>query len=247
MTDTAGDGTTDTAAAPGAAGASDAAVSAVADAPGANTADAAKPDRRVLSLVALGAIAGGVAAWLSSGREWTHGVAGHLPNVLAVTAKGGDLSGAVTTLGLTAVAGALVLFATRGVARQILGLLLLAVGAGLAVEAALAPGHAARALADEAAAKGIKGAVAGVSTNSWWVLALVGGTVVAVTGLVTLWKGRNWPGMSSRYEKAARAEAVAKSAAASPKGLWDALDRGEDPTGEDPAGDDAPAEQASGR
>lgn len=241
MTDTAGDGTADTAVAgTGAAGSAETAATAPA-----------RPDRRVLSLVALGAIAGGVAAWLASGRAWSHGVAGHLPNVLALTARGSDLSGAVTTLGLTAVAGALVLFATRGVARQALGLLLAAVGVGLAVVAATAPGHAAKALADEAATKGIRGAVAGVSTNSWWILALAGGVVVAVMGLVTLGKGRDWPGMSSRYEKAARAEAVARSAAESPKGLWDALDRGEDPTGEDAAEDEVavgePAAEASER
>lgn len=225
MTDTAGDGV--------------AAVAAQAGALDTGTAEApAKPSRRVLSLVALTAIVGGVAGWLAGGREWSHGVAGHAPNVLAVAAKGADLSGAVTTLGLTAVAGALVLFATRGTTRQAVGLLLVAVGAGLAVQAWLAPGHAATTLAAKASTKGISGAVAGVSTNSWWILALVGGVVVAAAGAVTLLRGRDWPGMSTRYEKAARAEAVARTEAASPKGLWDALDRGEDPTGEASAAED---------
>jgi uncharacterized membrane protein (TIGR02234 family) len=222
MADTAGNGAAD------ATGTAEAAI-----APDTVAAAPARPDRRMLSLVALVAIVGGLVAWLAAGREWSHGVAGHAPNVLAVTAKGSDLSGAVTTLGPASAAAALVLFATRGAARQVLGLLLAAGGVGIGVASVLARGHAARTLADKATAKGIGGAVGGVATNSWWILAVAGGVVVAAAGVVTLLKGRDWPGMSSRYEKAERAKAVAASAAASPKGLWDALDRGEDPTGDD--------------
>lgn len=58
-------------------------------------------------------------------------------------------------------------------------------------------------------------------------MALAGGLLLAVAGLLTLRYGRSWPAMGSRYEAPTR-KAPAKSD--TPADLWKALDRGEDPT-----------------
>ena len=61
--------------------------------------------------------------------------------------------------------------------------------------------------------------------GSW--LTLVGGLLLAMSGLLVTLRGRRWAALSSTYEApAARAEAPP----ATDKGAWDALDRGEDPT-----------------
>jgi hypothetical protein len=48
-------------------------------------------------------------------------------------------------------------------------------------------------------------------------LTALGALVVVDAGVLTILRGRSWPGLSARYER-------------TPSGMWDALDRGEDPT-----------------
>jgi uncharacterized membrane protein (TIGR02234 family) len=63
---------------------------------------------------------------------------------------------------------------------------------------------------------------------------MFGGLVLLAAGALTVVRGRHWPGMSSRYEtpaaRASRETASVREQSTTPKGLWDALDRGEDPT-----------------
>jgi hypothetical protein len=61
----------------------------------------------------------------------------------------------------------------------------------------------------------------GVTTPSW--PATAGGLLVVVGGGWVVWRGPRWTRMSARYD---RQTAVTDS----PHALWDALDRGEDPT-----------------
>lgn len=197
----------------------------------------ARPDRRVLTVTALAAVAGGLLAWIVAGRSWSHGAAGDSMVRLQVTATGNDLSGGVTALGLAALAGALALFATRGIGRRLVGLLLVAAGIGVVVDAAGARGDARvhTVLAAKAAAKGVGGDLAFVGGNAYWLVAAVGGLIIAAAGALALLRGHTWPGMSSRYDnpaaKAAATAAARRTESGSAKGLWDALDRGEDPTG----------------
>jgi hypothetical protein len=65
-----------------------------------------------------------------------------------------------------------------------------------------------------------------VHVSAWWVLSLVGGVLLAASGLLTAVRGRRWPGMSSRYER----PGPARPATDDPASLWKALDRGDDPT-----------------
>jgi hypothetical protein len=53
-------------------------------------------------------------------------------------------------------------------------------------------------------------------------VALVGGAVVALTGLRAVLRGGRYPSMGTRYERAERAPVEGD--------LWAAIDRGEDPT-----------------
>lgn len=199
---------------------------------------AARPSRRALTTVVLLAMLGGVLATVASGRVWVQAGAGQDPLTQTVTATGGDLSGAVSALGLAALAGGLALLATVRLGRQLIGLLLTAAGLGLACSALTAnnAAHAVAVLGDKAGAQGIGRGVRDVSDSDWCYLAVFGGLVVTVAGVTAVVRGRAWPGMSSRYEapvtRDARtaATAVRSQHAGTPKGLWDALDRGEDPT-----------------
>ena len=60
----------------------------------------------------------------------------------------------------------------------------------------------------------------GISRSPWALLCLGGGLAVAAAGVLA-WRGRNWPVMGARYERSRH-----------PSGgdMWDAIDRGEDPT-----------------
>ncbi|NUR61416.1 MAG: TIGR02234 family membrane protein [Catenulispora sp.] len=187
--------------------------------------------RRELTATVLLALLGGILAWAAAGRVWADGTAGEAPSTLGVSATGNDLSAAVTTLALTALAGALALLATRRLARRLVGALLVAVGVGAAVSAigARGAGHAAHVLGEKAAAKHFATGAVAAHTASWWLLAVAGGVLVALAGVAALLRGAAWPGMSSRYENAAsKQERVADTGTA--RDLWDALDRGEDPT-----------------
>jgi len=187
--------------------------------------------RRELTLTVVVALLGGVLAWVAAGRVWATGTAGEAPSTLQVWATGNDLSAAVTALGLTALAGALALLATRGPVRRLVGVLLMAVGVGVVVNAVTARSatHAAHILGEKAAAKGLGTNAVPAHTASWWLLAAAGGVVVALAGAAALARSATWPGMSSRYENAA-AKPARSADAGSAKDLWDALDRGEDPT-----------------
>jgi uncharacterized membrane protein (TIGR02234 family) len=74
---------------------------------------------------------------------------------------------------------------------------------------------------------------------AWPVLVLAAGLLAAAAGLLTVVRGRTWPGMGRRYERAATAATAATTAPAPARrrtdedralDAWRALDRGEDPT-----------------
>ena len=66
-------------------------------------------------------------------------------------------------------------------------------------------------------------------------LCALGGVLVAHAGLKALLRGGSWPGLGSRYERATEpVEYVERSGPSrSDVAMWDALDRGEDPTRRD--------------
>jgi hypothetical protein len=161
---------------------------------------------RTLAVVACAAGAG--LALLAAGRTWAHvTVVRPAPLPPLYQAKTGiALLPWLSALGLVALAGAGALLATRGLVRAVVGVLLMLSGLGLA------GGALAR-------------LVAGASPG-WPLLTALGGLVVAGSGVLAVARGRDWPGMGARYDRPAHTSGAPRSEAQ----IWDALDRGEDPT-----------------
>ncbi|WP_327676308.1 TIGR02234 family membrane protein [Kitasatospora sp. NBC_00458] len=187
------------------------------------------PGRRTLGLMLLLTALGAVLVLTAAGRVWAEGLAG----TLEVSVTGGRISELPAGLALVALAAAVAVFAVRGAGRLAVGALTLLAGLGAAAAAAAGAGDTA-ALDGEAARKlALTGSTAtGVGHTGWPWVALVGGLLLALAGLLTVRFGRGWPAMGSRYEAPTGKAPVRRKAAAaeSPADLWKALDRGEDPT-----------------
>lgn len=211
-----------------------------------------RPSSREKVLAALFAAAGAGLVLASAGRSWSHGTL-TAPVRLAVSASGTDLTSAPYALGLAGLAGAVALFAVRRIGRYAVGAVLLAAGAGTIAVVAGKLGDVDSALLAKAAseAAGATGAqIAAIGNSAWPYVAVFGGFLIAISGGLTLVRGGRWTGLSSRYErtgantaapataespesaKAAAGSKAAGSAASEPtaRDLWDALNRGADPT-----------------
>ncbi|MER7674703.1 TIGR02234 family membrane protein [Kitasatospora sp. NPDC096128] len=178
----------------------------------------------MLGVMLLLTVLSAVLVLTAAGRIWAEGRAG----TLDVSVTGGKISELPGGLALVGLAAAVAVFAVRGAGRLAVGALTLLAGLGAA--AASVAGASDTAALDTAASG--KLALAGsaateVSHTGWPWVALAGGLLLAVAGLITLRHGRRWPAMGSRYEAPTR-KAPAK--ADTPGDLWKALDRGEDPT-----------------
>jgi uncharacterized membrane protein (TIGR02234 family) len=191
-----------------------------------------------LALVVL--LAGAVAVIVAYGRTWTTTVVVDpgLPTV-AVTLSGSDLDPAGAALGLVGLAGVAGLVATRrtgrivtGVALSLAGVAVLALALRFALTWSSGTGSATaitRLVAERTGATAL-----GVTTaTSWWLLAAVGGALVAAAGIAAVAYGATWPTLGRRYDSST----AAGPAADRTRSAWDRLDDGEDPTAdEDPAG-----------
>ena len=125
---------------------------------------------------------------------------------------------AAATVGL---AGTGAIVATRGILRRIVGILLVLVG--LALGAAGGYGLV-----------GVDRGAAGAAAAIWPGLVAVGGLLLAAGAAATALRGERWPAMGARYERtAARRDPPRRTQQAvtdDPRSVWDALDRGDDPT-----------------
>ncbi|MQS11794.1 TIGR02234 family membrane protein [Streptomyces kaniharaensis] len=160
----------------------------------------------------------------AAGRDWASGRAG----TLEVSVTGGRISELPGGLALVGLAAAVAVFAVRGAGRVAVGVLTLLAGLGAAA-AAVAGASDTTALDAEAARKlALAGSTATeVGHSGWPWVAVAGGALLALAGLLTLRFGRRWPAMGSRYEAPTRTAPAKTDTAAD---LWKALDRGEDPT-----------------
>jgi len=180
--------------------------------------------RRELGAALLTCSGGAALALFAAGRVWARATVAESTAGLPVELTGRELAPAVASLALVGLVGALALLATRSAGRRVAGALLVLTGLGLAVAAAAGAGRADQALAREAgAAVGThEAATSPPQLTGWPWLAGSGGLVLAAVGGLAVAHGPRWPGLSARYE--------APSAAQEPDGMWQALDRGEDPT-----------------
>jgi hypothetical protein len=168
--------------------------------------------RRGLTVAVLVCAAASALALLAASRVWGEVLTvrpAPLPPVVT-RRTGASFAPWLTALGAVGLAGAGALLATRGVVRTIVGFVIVACGLGTVVVGLLPLGQGAAAL--------------------WPVVCAAAGLLVAATGVVTIRRGATWPAMGARFERPA---APAERKPASQAELWDALDRGEDPTERD--------------
>ena len=144
----------------------------------------------------------------------------------------------VRSLGLLALAGVVALLATKRIGRAVVGAILVLAGSGIAV-LSVGVGLHPRARAVEA---GIVGGTLSTTAAPW--VAVAGGALIALAGVLVAVRGRRWAAMSDRYDNpSARRAAPAANEPLGERALWEALDKGHDPTGTaaaDPPGPSGP-------
>lgn len=192
-----------------------------------------------LSLAAAllcGALGAGVVL-LATRQRWSEGTTTVAGGPFPLTAQGSDVTGVPAALAVVGLAALVAVFAVRRAGRFAVAALLALSGAGT-IAAALSGASDRGALNEQAAqASGDTSAtVESLSHTAWPYVAVAGGVLLLVAGLLALRYGRLWPAMSGRYERGgAQARPRRKQAPAvdpdRPEDLWKALDRGEDPTG----------------
>jgi hypothetical protein len=184
--------------------------------------------RRALAYTVLFCLLGAGLAVFAATRTWAVEVTARpapLPATRTVR-SGADLLPWLPALALVGLAGAGAVLGTRGLGRRLVGALLAAVGAGVA----------------------IGGAYGGFGTDqddirlSWPLLCVLGGLLTMVAGGVTTARGATWPVMGARYERTPHRRTPEPEPEPGPgtdgvrldgrrtRAAWDALDRGEDPT-----------------
>jgi hypothetical protein len=163
---------------------------------------------------------GAALALLAATRTWTVEITQRQapPAVLRTPRTGSALEPWLTALALVALAGAGALLATKGRWRGLVGAVLVLSGLGV-----------------------LAGGVQGLATVPhltvvWPLLAIVGALLIGYGGGLAALRGHGWPAMGSRYERPRAPRTPAEDQpqfigpSASDVAMWDALDRGEDPT-----------------
>lgn len=188
--------------------------------------------RREPILAVLLCLVGALLVLVAASRSWAQvEIAGTavLPG-RGLDVTGTDLAPGLQALGLVALAGVLAIPATRRWGRVVVGLVLLMVAAGVVAVVAgfLTDVFTAVQRSDAVReAGGIQGESPG--RTLWPYACGLGGLWIATAGLFVAVRGRHWAALGRRYEPPA-AEASAPAGPAPERELWEALDRGEDPT-----------------
>ncbi|WP_298564189.1 TIGR02234 family membrane protein [Streptomyces luteogriseus] len=195
----------------------------------------ARAGRLSLAVALLSGALGAAVALLATRQQWSQGTATVAGGAFPLTAKGSDVTGVPAALAIVGLAALVAVFAVRRAGRFVVATLLALSGAGI-VAAALLGASDSSALDEQAAqASGDTAAsVDALSHTAWPYVAVVGGVLILVAGLLALRYGRLWPAMSGRYERGTTPQPRRKAPAVDPdrpEDLWKALDRGEDPTG----------------
>lgn len=175
-------------------------------------------------------LAGAALVLLAAGRPWARALLERPPlPAVAVAASGRSVAPVAAALGLVGLAGVVAILATRGAGRLVTGVLLVLAGAWVvaaSVAVELDPSAALRPSAERVS--GVQGVtVEGIRVTTWPRVCLVGGALLSAAGVLTAVRGRRWAALSERYEAPGADRPVAPAA---PAELWNALDRGEDPT-----------------
>jgi len=170
--------------------------------------------RRELAMTVAECAAGALLALLATSRTWrTVASAGAVP-MPSEKVTGAAVLPWAPAVALVGLAGAGALLAVRDKVRALLAMVLMLAGLPLAIG-------------------GTYEAAAGHAHPLWSLLCGLSGLLIGHAGLRTLLRGAAWPALGSRYERPAPepVEYVERGGPSrSDVAMWDALDRGEDPT-----------------
>ena len=186
--------------------------------------------RRGLPTAVLLCLVGAFVVLVAAGRSWVsvEMPAGPLADARTDVHTGTDLVPGLSALGLLGLAGVVALAATHRTGRTLVGLVLLGAGAGVVVAVVSAVRTAGLEELPEMTGEGT------VDLTPWSSVTAVGGLLLLAAGLLTVVSGRSWPALGQRYEAptspASPAAPERRTEQLTEKGLWEALDRGEDPT-----------------
>lgn len=160
--------------------------------------------RRGFVLVVVACAVASAVVLVGASRTWSEVVTQRAAPFPPVTTKhtGAGLQPWLPALAIVGLAGAGALVALRGRLRAILGVLLAIAGVAIAV-------------------------LSLTTVSLWSAVCAAGGVLIALAGLATVANHKAWPAMGARYE---RPPAKTERKPVSQADLWDALDRGEDPT-----------------
>ncbi len=168
--------------------------------------------------------AGCLLVLLAAGRDWVTNA--HDPGGLAemVPPTGGDLSPVLSPLALAGLAGVVAVVAARGVGRRLIGALLALCGLAAALGVWTATDQeGVRTWLRENNVLGGAASPVWDTVALWPAVAGLGAALMLAGGVAAVGWGGRWAGMSRRYERV-------PDQVADDRALWDALDRGDDPT-----------------
>ncbi|MEU5362884.1 TIGR02234 family membrane protein [Streptomyces sp. NPDC005925] len=195
----------------------------------------ARAGRRSLAIALLSGALGAAVVLLATRQRWSEGTATVAGGEFPLTAQGSDVTGVPAALAIVGLAALVAVFAVRRTGRFAVAALLALCGAGTIVAASLGASDSGALDTKAAEATGDTSAtVDSLSHTGWPYVAVAGGVLLLLAGLLALRYGRMWPTMSGRYERGAARPARSSAPAVDPdrpEDLWKALDRGEDPTG----------------
>lgn len=177
--------------------------------------------------------AGAALLLVAAGRTWASGLLaapGQAASV-PVAVTGADLTGVLSGIGWAGLAGIAGLYAARGWARRLIGVII--AGGGLlalvTVWGVRRPEGLIAAIGERATGAAGTGQVVGDPDlhTAGPVMAIAGAALLIVSGLVAAVRATVWPGMGTRYD---RVTVPRPQQAETPSDLWKSLDAGDDPT-----------------
>ena len=171
----------------------------------------------------VGTALGCVLVLVAAGRAWVTNVRGAGTGVVAAP-TGGDLSPVLTPLALAGLAGVVAVLATKGIGRRVIGVLLALCGVGAGFGAwQAAGGSGVLSWLRERNVMRVTGAIEWDAVAFWPVVCGLGAAMMVAGGVVAVVRGGGWARMSARYTRE-------PPPATDDRSMWDALDRGDDPT-----------------
>lgn len=190
--------------------------------------------RRELGLAVLLCLLGSCLVLVAAANSWVvlPLAGGALLPDSTLPIAGSELVPGVRALALVGLAGVVALLATRRAGRVLVGGLLALCGLGVVVSVVRLRTRLDEAVMASAPARETAAAVldGGAEATGWLAVCVVGGLVLLAAGALTVVRGPRWAALSRRYDAPAATTAPEPSAEAGERAVWEALDRGEDPT-----------------